>query len=170
MKRFAACDSSTAALSIPACLAAWMEPFRHGFTRPVWDHVLVLVAGTILATGPRTVCAALRAMGRGTEQNFTNYHRVLNRCRWSSLDMARRLLALLVAAFARSGPLVLGIDDTIERRWGPKIKARRIYRDPVRSSRGHFVKTSGLRWLAVMLLVPIPWASLGRIGSGPCLS
>jgi hypothetical protein len=56
------------------------------------------------------------------------------------------------------GPVVIGLDDTIERRWGAKIKARGIYRDPVRSSHGHFVKASGLRWLCVMLLAPIPWA------------
>jgi hypothetical protein len=56
------------------------------------------------------------------------------------------------------GPVVIGLDGTIERRWGAKIKARGIYRDPVRSSHGHFVKASGLRWLCVMLLAPIPWA------------
>jgi DDE superfamily endonuclease len=67
-------------------------------------------------------------------------------------------LLLLVAAFVPTGPVVVGIDDTIERRWGAKIKARGIYRDPVRSSHGHFVKASGLRWLCVMLLAPIPWA------------
>jgi hypothetical protein len=65
---------------------------------------------------------------------------------------------LLVAAFVREGPIVIGLDDTIERRWGTKIKARDIYRGPVRSSHGHFVKASGLRWLCVMLLAPIPWA------------
>ena len=56
-----------------------------------------------------------------------------------------------------SGPVVIGIDDTIERRWGAKIKARGIYRDPVRSSKGHFVKTSGLRWLSLMVVAPITW-------------
>jgi DDE superfamily endonuclease len=55
-------------------------------------------------------------------------------------------------------PIVIGLDDTIERRWGSKIKARGIYRDPVRSSKGHFVKASGLRWLSAMLLVRVPWA------------
>lgn len=54
--------------------------------------------------------------------------------------------------------MVIGIDDTIERRWGPKIQARGIYRDPVRSSRGHFTKASGLRWLSVQLLTEVPWA------------
>ena len=57
--------------------------------------------------------------------------------------------------------MVFGIDDTIERRRGARIAARGIYRDPVRSSRSHFVKTGGLRWLSVMLLAPIPWAQRG---------
>jgi DDE superfamily endonuclease len=63
---------------------------------------------------------------------------------------------------------VVGLDDTIERRWGPKISARGIYRDPVRSSKGHFVKASGLRWLSAMLLVPVPWAD--RIMALPFLT
>lgn len=74
------------------------------------------------------------------------------------LAASRVLLGLLVAAFAPRGPLVVGIDDTIERRRGAKIAARGIYRDPVRSSRGHFVKASGLRWVCMLLLVPVPWA------------
>ena len=74
------------------------------------------------------------------------------------MAVAKVLLGLLVTRFAASGPVVIGIDDTIERRWGSKIKARGIYRDPVRSSHGHFVKASGLRGLSAMLLVPVPWA------------
>jgi hypothetical protein len=58
-----------------------------------------------------------------------------------------------------SAPLIFGIDETIERRWGAKIKARGIYRDAVRSSQSHFAKTSGLRWVSMMLLSPIPWAN-----------
>ena len=68
------------------------------------------------------------------------------------------MLIHLLAVFAPTGPLVLGIDDTLERRRGDKIAAKGIYRDPVRSSDSHFVKASGLRWLRLQLLVPIPWA------------
>jgi hypothetical protein len=74
-----------------------------------------------------------------------------------------------VASFlSADATVVIGIDDTIERRWGAKISARGIYRDPVRSSKGHFVKTSGLRWLSAQLLVHIPWA--GRIMGLPFLT
>lgn len=89
---------------------------------------------------------------------FAVYHRVLSHGHWCSRALAHRLLLLLVAAFVPDGPVVVGLDDTIERRWGARIAARGIYRDPVRSSRGHFVKASGLRWLCAMLLAPVPWA------------
>jgi len=143
---------------VPEVLAAWMRPFRGYFTNAVWRHALVLVAGALLAPGRRTVTAALRVMGLEQAPGFAVHHRVLSHARWSSRAVGHRLLLLLVAAFVPTGPVVVGIDDTIERRWGAKIKARGIYRDPVRSSRGHFVKASGLRWLCVMLLAPIPWA------------
>jgi hypothetical protein len=154
--------------SVPEVLAAWMQPFAVYFTTAVWRHVLVLVAGTLLAPGRRTVTAALRIMGLDQAPGFAVYHRVLSLGRWSSRAVAHRLLLLLVAAFVPTGPVVVGIDDTIERRWGAKIKARGIYRDPVRSSHGHFVKASGLRWLCVMLLAPIPWA--GCVWALPFLS
>jgi DDE superfamily endonuclease len=107
-------------------------------------------------------------VGLGNEKRFQNYHRVLNRARWSSRAASRILLGLLVRTFAPAGPILVGLDDTIERRWGEKIQARGIYRDPVRSSRSHFVKTSGLRWLSLMLLVEIPWA--GRVWALPFLT
>src|SRR3982751_610472 len=144
--------------SVPAVLAVWMQPFGGFFTSAVWRHVLVLVAGVVLAPGRRTVTAALRVMGLDQEAGVAVYHRVLSLGRWSSRAIAHRLLLLLVAALVPQGPVVIGLDDTIERRWGAKIKARGVYRDPVRPSHGHFVKASGLRWLSVMLLAPIPWA------------
>ncbi len=100
----------------------------------------------------------LRITGLSRERRFTNYHRVLNRAVWAPRAAACRLLGLLITAFAPRGPVVLGIDDTIERRRGKRIAAKGIYRDPVRSSKSHFVKASGLRWLSLMLLAPIPWA------------
>jgi hypothetical protein len=143
----------------PAVLDGWMQPFRCHFTAAVWRHVRVLVCGALLAPGRRTVAAVLRVMGLGEAACFAVYHRVLSHGHWCSRILAHRLLLLLVAAFVPDGPVVVGLDDTIERRRGACIAAKGIYRDPVRSSRGHFVKASGLRWLCVMLLAPVPWAS-----------
>jgi hypothetical protein len=127
--------------------------FAPHFSRRVWPHALVLIAGAILAPGRRTVTAALRALGLDQQPRFERYHRVLNRDRWSGVARSRTLLKRLVAAFVPDGPLVLGIDETIERRRGAQIAANEIYRDPVRSSHGHFVKASGLRWVSLMRLV-----------------
>jgi hypothetical protein len=139
-------------------LDGWMRPFRFHFTTTVWHHVLVLVGGALLAPGRRTVAAALRVMGLGETAGFAVYHRVLSHGHWCSRALAHRLLLLLVAAFVLGGPVVVGLDDTIERRRGACMGAKGIYRDPVRSSHGHFVKASGLRWLCVMLLAPVPRA------------
>ena len=143
-----------------------MRPFRCDFTTAVWRHMLVLAGGALLAPGRRTVAAALRVMGLGEAAGFAVYHRVLSHGHWCSRAIAHRLLLLLVAAFVPDGPVVVGLDGTIERRWGARIAARGTYRDPVRSSRGHFAKASGLRWLCAMLLAPVP---LGRLRLGPAL-
>ncbi len=135
-----------------------LQRFAPVFSKQVWGTALWLMIGAILAPGKRTVSAVLRALGISEDPQFQTYHRVLNRAVWSSLAASRILLQWLMDVFAPTGPLVMGIDDTIERRWGKRIAARGIYRDPVRSSDSHFVKTSGLRWLSLMLLVPIPWA------------
>jgi len=157
------------AIPLPDRFLSRLAGFADLFTRPTWSHVLLLVAGAVLAPGRRTVTAALCILGREQEPDFCTYHRLLNRARWSSRAVAGRLLGLLVAAFLPSNaPVVIGLDDTIERRWGAKIRARGIYRDPVRSSKGHFVKASGLRWLCAMLLTPVPWA--GRVLALPFLT
>ena len=152
----------------PPVLAGWLSAFRGCFTAPVWAHVLVLVAGAVLAPGKRTVSQALRVMGLAGCPGFARYHDVLSRARWDSRAVARTLLAQVLGAFLPTGEVVVGVDDTIERRWGLKIKARGIYRDPVRSSRGHFVRASGLRWLSLMIMVPVPWA--GRRWALPFLT
>jgi DDE superfamily endonuclease len=116
----------------------------------------LLVVGALLAPGKRTVTAVLRVMGRSQERQFQKYQRVLNRARWSSLAVARLLLELVGHTFVPAGSVVIGVDDTLERRRGEKIKAKGIYRDPVRSSRSHIVKASGLRGLCAMVLTKIP--------------
>ena len=125
------CVQDTNGRGVPGQLVAWMQPFRGAFTTPTWRHVLVLVMGAILVPGRRTVASALRVMGLDQVASFSNYHRVLNRNIWSGRWLSRRLFRLLVETFVRDDPVVIGLDDTIERRWGARIKARGIYRDPV---------------------------------------
>jgi hypothetical protein len=144
---------------MPCEFIALMVAFAPLFSKPVFQHVQILLVGAMLAPGKRTVTQALRIMGKGQDTHFQHSHRVLNRAVWSRLAAGQRLLGLLISTFALHGTIVLGLDDTIERRRGDKIAAQGIYRDPVRSSHAHFVKASGLRWLALMLLVPLPWTA-----------
>jgi DDE superfamily endonuclease len=154
--------------TLPAEYITILKGFAALFSRRIWQRVQILLLGAILAPGQRTVTAILRIMGLSADKHFQNFHRVLNRAVWSSREASRVLLGLLVTAFAVFGPVVLGLDDTIERRRGAKIKAKGIYRDPVRSSHSHFVKASGLRWLSLMLLAAIPWAK--RVWALPFLT
>ena len=140
-------------LMVPKEFARFLTTFAPLFTKRVWQHVQVLLVGAILAPGKRTITAALRVMGLAHMKSFQRYHRVLNRAVWSSLEGSRLLLQLLVHALAPTGPLVMGLDDTIERRRGAKIRATGMYRGPVRSSHSHVVKASGLQWLSLMRLV-----------------
>ena len=155
-------------LCLPPRFAAVILTFAPLFLQRSWRHAVVLLTGAVLAPGGRTVTSILRIAGMARERRFVNYHRVLNRAAWCPRAASRLLLGLLIAAFAPRGPVVLGIDDTIERRRGKRIAAKGIYRDPVRSSHGHFVKASRLRWLSLMLLAPVPWA--GRIWALPPLA
>jgi len=155
-------------LTLPDEYNTLFEQVQPCFSRQVWPAALVLAVGALLAPGKRTVTAILRIMGLSQERHFQNYHRVLNRAVWSSLRLSAILLRLLLRTFLPRGPVVLGIDETIERRRGAKIAAKGIYRDPVRSSKSHFVKTSGLRWISLQLLVPVPWAQ--RVWALPFLT
>ena len=157
-------------LILPEPIMTLLLPFKPLFRQPTWVKAQILFIGAILATGKRTVTAALRVMGLSDDPHFSNYHQVLNRAVWSPRRLSEMLLALLMKHLDsdETKPLVFGIDETIERRWGPKIAKRGIYRDAVRSSKSHFVKTSGLRWISLMWLTEIPWAK--RIWALPFLT
>lgn len=157
-------------LTLPEPIMTLLQPFRPIFRRQTWVKAQILLVGAILATGTRTVTATLRVMGLSDEKHFSHYHQVLNRAVWSPLRVSEMLLALLIKHLDtdENQPLVFGIDETIERRWGQQISKRGIYRDAVRSSQSHFVKTSGLRWISLMWLTEIRWAK--RIWALPFLS
>ena len=156
-------------LHVPARFATILVAFAPVFVQArTFQHAQMLLLGALLVPGQRTVCGILRIIGLRQERRFVTWHRVLNRAVWDSRLAARVLLTLLVDTFVPSGPVLLGVDDRIERRRGKRISAKGIYRDPVRSSRSFFVKTSGLRWLSLMLLSPIPWT--GRVRALPFLT
>jgi hypothetical protein len=120
--------------------------FRPLFTAPTWKKMMTLLTGTLLARGRRTVTAALWQTGHHLESNFSRFHQVLNRARWSPLELSRHLLLLIIESFIQAGGGIdVVIDETLERRWGVKISKRGHYRDSALSSRKRSVSSPGLR-------------------------
>jgi hypothetical protein len=141
-------------------ILAILEAFRNEFSGPTWAKVVPLILGTLLARGRRTVAAALRQAGLDHEPDFSKYHQVFNRSSWSPLRLSRRLLHLLIRVFHAAGlRLTFAIDETLERRWGRRIRLRGHYRDPLASSKARSVAASGIRWIVLALVLTPPWTS-----------
>ena len=155
-------------MDLPPEIVAILAAFAPLFSWRVWCHARTLLVGAILVNGRRTVASALRVMGLADEAHYTNYHRVLNRAAWSARLAGRVLLGLIVAAIPTGAPIVLGADDTVERRNGPRITAKGCYRDAVRSSQKHTVRCFGLKWIVLTVLIPVPWSE--RVWALPFLT
>ena len=155
--------------TLPAVIVTLLLPFEHLFDPRTWRKAQLLAMGAILSPGKRTVSSALNILGIGQHGDFAVYHHVLNRARWSPLQLSRALLLLVAGRLGSSTePLVFGIDETVERRWGRKIAAKGRYRDPVHSTDDQVVMTPGLQWVSLMLLTRIGWA--GRHWALPFLT
>jgi hypothetical protein len=153
-------------MPLPDPIREVLAVFRPLFTAPTWRKLMTLLTGTLLARGRRTVAAALRASGNAQAGDWSLFHQVLNRARWSPLALSRQLLLLIVETFVPAGACIdLVIDETLERRWGNKISKRGHYRDSALSSKKRSVSSPGLRWIVMAVVVTLPQAP-GR--DGPC--
>ena len=144
---------------LPEAIIAVLSAFAPMFSRAVWAHAQVLLVGALLCQGPRTVAAALRVLGLGQARRFEKYPRVLSRAHWSGLQGAKILLGLLVRLVPPWWPVLIVVDETVERRQGRQIKAKGRYRDAVRSTQKVVVKCYGLKWISRMVVVPLPWSA-----------
>ena len=144
--------------SLPPEVQSILLPFASLFSTTVWQNASILAIGAILCIGKRTVTSALKVMGLKDEKRFVNYHRVLNRAKWNTLLAAKILLGLIIRLVPESWPLIILIDETIERRKGQKIKAKGCYRDAVRSSQKKVIHCFGLKWISMMAVIPLPWS------------
>jgi hypothetical protein len=153
---------------LPSAVQEVSVSFAPLFSKRVCAPVKVRIAGAILAPGKRPGTAVLRVRGQGDAPHFQRYHRVLTRARWSALHGGKMLRRLLGETCVPSGPVLLGVAETLARRWGAKIAPRGMYRDPVRSSPAHVVKASGVRWVCLLLLSAVPWPT--RIWAWPIMT
>lgn len=134
-----------------------LAAFAPLFTRPTWKNINTLLIGAILCRGPRRITSILRVMGLHEIKNFSKYHRVLSRARWDSLAASKILFGLLIKLLPPGFPIIIAVDETLERRRGKKIKAKGAYRDAVASSQSRVVISFGLKWECMTLIVPLPW-------------
>lgn len=145
--------------NFPIEILAVISVFASEFNQPTWKNIQVLLIGAILCQGPRRISSILRIMGLQSESNFSKYHRVLSRAQWDGLMLSKILVGLLIQLLPQSWPIMVAVDETLERRQGKKIKAKGLYRDAVRSTRAKVVTSFGLKWECMMLIVPLPWCS-----------
>lgn len=145
-------------LTLPDTIIAFLSVFASEFTQPTWQNIKILLTGAIVCRGPRRITGILRVMGLADIINFSKYHRVLSRAKWNSVNLSRILFGLLIKLLPSDFPILIAVDETLERRKGKKIKAKGCYRDAVRSSQSTVVKCFGLKWECMALLVPLPFS------------
>jgi hypothetical protein len=144
---------------LPEIILSLLANFAGAFTKPTWKYAQTLLTGAILCNGKRTVSSALRVMGLALERRFERYHRVLSKAKWNEFRLTRILLGLLVLLCPLSLPILIAVDETIERRSGKQIKAKGCYRDACRSTHNLVIKCFGLKWLCAAIIVKLPWSN-----------
>lgn len=154
--------------TLPEEIIPILAAFAPLFSNRVWPQAQVLLLGAILTPGKRRVSAVLRTLGVSDDPHFINYHRVLSRAVWNTLQGSRILLGLILKLLPGDAPVVVGADDTIERRFSKNLKGIGCYRDPVRSSKKHVIHCFGLKWVSMSVLVPLPFSR--RLWSLPFLT
>jgi hypothetical protein len=142
---------------LPIAIITILAAFSSEFTRPTWRNIQTLLTGAILCRGARRITSILRVMGLREEKNFSKYHRVLSRAEWNNLTLSKILLGMLICILPKSWPILIVVDETLERRKGKKIKAKGVYRDAVRSSQSKVITCFGLKWECMALIVSLPW-------------
>lgn len=144
---------------LPEVILSLLANFADAFTKPTWKYAQTLLIGAIICTGKRTVSAVLRTMGLAHEPRFERYHRVLSKAQWNEFRLTRILLGLLIALLPSGLPILIAMDETLERRSGKMITAKGCYRDACRSSHNLVIKCFGLKWLCAALIIKLPWSN-----------
>lgn len=156
-------------LTLPTAVSEVLSGFQVLFVQQrSWHKAQRLLVGALLCRGKRTVSRVLQVLGLAQEQHYGNYYRILSRVGWSSLAGAQILLGLIISWLVSDGRVVIGVDETLERRWGKRIWGLGIYRDAVKSSAKRKVTSSGVRWQVMQVLVSLPWSR--RVWGLPFLS
>jgi len=143
--------------NLPIPIISILSIFLPLFSKPSYIKFLLLFKGHILCKGRRTVTEILRVLGLKNIKNYSKYHDLFKKAKWSTLKGAQILFLFLVSLVP--GKITVLIDTTVERRKGPKIKGLGIQRDAVRSTRSRKVLVPGLNWLVCTIQIQFPWCT-----------
>ena len=127
---------------LPPIILSLLANFAGVFTCPTWKNAQTLLIEAILCPCKRTVSSALRVMGLANATNFSKYHRVLNGSKWDSWQFVKISLGLLLPLIPKDWPILVAMDETVERRKGKRIVAKGCYRDSCRSTKSLIDKNS----------------------------
>lgn len=154
---------------LPEASILVFAPLAPRVSPQVWCHPPLLIGGTILPPRARTVTAAARVMGLAAQHRFPTSHRGLNRTMGSTRPAGRKLGGWLNTwLLPARATIVLGADDTLDRRSGRTRRGKASYRDAPRSSKQPLIRCLGLKCVALMLMAPVPWSR--RMRALPCLT
>jgi len=149
-------------------IVAFLASFAPALTAPTLENLGVLLRGALLATGPRTVTACLVAAGPWVTKHVSAYENVFRRARLSLRVLARLLFRLALSLVPPEAVILLVVDESLVRRYGPYVPGVGMHRDSVRSSRGRHQVTPGHKWVTLSVVVRLPF--MGRPVALPILT
>lgn len=144
---------------LPAQVHDIFGPLAPAFTRPTYRRFVLLALAAILTVGAHTVVNLLRTLGRLAPGESSSYHAFFSRDRWSPWTLARCLAATVLTCFGPQGVVELATDDTVTEHPGDKVYGKACHRDPVRSTHSFTAYRWGHKWVALVVLVKVPWST-----------
>lgn len=145
-------------LTLPPAAEPLIESFRGAFTRPTFRRFVVLMVGSIVTFGRRTVSRILWTLGpAAAPRHPCSYHRLLSRARWSLWPLGKALAAMVLELVPEGEPVRCPVDDTVTRHKGKQVYGKGCHRDAVRSRGDRTAKAWGHKWVVLTVLVALPF-------------
>ena len=144
---------------LPKQVRTVFDPVEPAFTHPTHHRLVFLALAAILTLRGHTVANLLRCLGSLAPGHPSSYHRIFSRDRWSSGTLARCFAQKVLARFVPDGPIELAGDDTVEEHPGKNVYGKGCHRDPVRSTHSFTAYRWGHKWVALTVLVRVPFAT-----------
>lgn len=141
--------------------------FQPIFTQPTFPVFVRLMTGWLLSHRRRFVTDLIWSSDSLHEGHFTKYHRFFSQSRWE-LDVMSKVLAFLVVnALARTGLIILAVDDTLCRKRGLTVYGTGMHHDPLISSRAKPLTSWGHDWVVLTFILRNPFWAKGKVWSLP---